>query len=42
MVPVLLMAERAYRTGNYAKILAGLPADTQKSLDHLLWPIAGQ
>lgn len=39
VVPVLLMAERAYKTGGYAKIAAGLPAETKASLDNLLWPV---
>lgn len=39
MVPVLLMAERAYKTGNYAKVLATLPASVNSDINYLLWPL---
>jgi hypothetical protein len=40
MIQVLLMAERAYKTGAYAKVVAALPDDTRRSSLHvLLWPV---
>ena len=38
-LPVLLMAERAYKNGAYAKVLETFPDDTKASLDRLLWPL---
>jgi hypothetical protein len=39
VVPILLMAERAYKTGTYEKVLATLPGSTATALERLLWPI---
>ncbi|MDB5802134.1 MAG: alginate lyase [Rhodocyclales bacterium] len=39
VLPIMLQAERAYKTGTYGKVVAGLPDNTKTALDRLLWPV---